>query len=94
VGLPGLEPGTSSLSEKHKALQEISRACKIPANSNILCARLFPCFQIIHLGCCTVAAHIQRSSYIEPVPAMLEETASSLINIAFRSMFLTVAVLQ
>src|ERR671921_2900803 len=60
VGLPGLEPGTSSLSEKHHALQEVSRVCKMPANLDIPCAKLFPSFQIIRLGCCTVAAHERR----------------------------------
>ena len=57
VGLPGLEPGTSSLSEKHNTLQEVSRVCKIPANKDILLLTLFPSFPIIYPGCCTVAAH-------------------------------------
>jgi hypothetical protein len=35
VGLPGLEPGTSSLSEKRNTLQEVSGVCKIPANTHI-----------------------------------------------------------
>ena len=58
VGLPGLEPGTSSLSEKHDSLQEVSRTCKTPANNNILVSTLFPTFHDIYSGCCTVAAPI------------------------------------
>ena len=57
VGLPGLEPGTSSLSEKHNALQEVSRVCKTPANKHIIRMILFLRFQFVCLGCCTVAAH-------------------------------------
>ncbi len=56
VGLPGLEPGTSSLSEKCDVLPEVFRVCKIPANRHILRAMLFLNFQDICLGCCTVAA--------------------------------------
>jgi hypothetical protein len=66
VGLPGLEPGTSSLSEKHDPLQEISGACKIPANKHIIFMLLFLSFQDIGLGCCTVAAHGARSAGLEP----------------------------
>jgi hypothetical protein len=58
VGLPGLEPGTSSLSEKHNALQEVSRVCEIAANKDIFYERLFLRFQDIRLGCCTVAAQL------------------------------------
>jgi hypothetical protein len=57
VGLPGLEPGTSSLSEKHDFLPGVSGVCKTPANSRILRVMLFPRFQDIVLGRCTVAAH-------------------------------------
>ena|SRR5215208_281505 len=53
VGLPGLEPGTSSLSEKRGTFPKISRVCNIPANKDILYAKLFPSFQVIRLGCCT-----------------------------------------
>jgi hypothetical protein len=56
VGLPGLEPGTSSLSEKYDSLLEVSGLFKIPANERILALALFPAFQDIHSGCCTVAA--------------------------------------
>ena len=61
VGLPGLEPGTSSLSEKHNALHEVSRVCNIPANRDIFYATIFLIFQDIRLGCCTVAAHTERA---------------------------------
>ena len=57
VGLPGLEPGTSSLSEKQDAFPEVSDPREMPANARILRAALFPSFQGIRLGCCTVAAH-------------------------------------
>jgi len=53
MGLPGLEPGTSSLSEKHDVLLEVSRVFKIPANQAIICITLFPSFQDIGLGCGT-----------------------------------------
>ena len=71
VGLPGLEPGTSSLSGKHDALQEVSGVCKIPANSNILCARLFPSLLEIDPDCCLVAAHL---------PAVRDERADCCHN--------------
>jgi hypothetical protein len=58
VGLPGLEPGTSSLSDKHDDFQEFSRACNIPANLDIFYARLFLSSQVIGPGCYTVAAHL------------------------------------
>ena len=38
-------------------MQEVSRVCKIAANIHILKTTLFPRFQDIRLGCCTVAAH-------------------------------------
>ncbi len=53
----GLELATSSLSGKHDALLELPRVCKIPANIHILKQTLFPSFQDIYPGCCTVAAH-------------------------------------
>ncbi len=83
VGLPGLEPGTSSLSEKRDVLQELSRVCKFPANSRILTMRLFLSFQDIRLGCCTVAAHLThfpspgmvrcqcRNSHLHPYTGLL-----------------------
>ena len=56
VGLPGLEPGTSSLSEKHDALLRFYRVCKLPANLRNMDQILFSSFQEIYPGCCTVAA--------------------------------------
>jgi hypothetical protein len=56
VGLPGLEPGTSSLSGKCDTFQERSGDCKLLANECILRWILFWGFQEIHSGCCTVAA--------------------------------------
>ena len=64
VGLPGLEPGTSSLSEKHDCIQGIPTLCKTPANTDITQTILFPRFQHIGLGYCTVAA--QRHPHGKP----------------------------
>ena len=61
VGLPGLEPGTSSLSVQRDALPEVSRDCKSPANKHIISEIVSSTFQDIRLGCCTVAAHRVRS---------------------------------
>jgi hypothetical protein len=41
VGLPGLEPGTSSLSEKCDGFLGFSSVYKHPANSRILRPKLF-----------------------------------------------------
>jgi hypothetical protein len=58
VGDSGFEPLTSSASKKYNTLQKVSRAYKIPANEGILALILFPRFQDIHSGCCTVAAQL------------------------------------
>ena len=71
VGLPGLEPGTSSLSGKHDALQHVFRICKNPANRLVLLMTVFLIFQGIRLGCCTVAAHL---------PAVRDERADCCHN--------------
>ena len=47
-------------------MQEVSRVCKIAANIHILKTTLFPRFQDIRLGCCTVAAHRARLAGLEP----------------------------
>jgi hypothetical protein len=57
VGLPGLEPGTSSLSGRCDTFQQCSEHCKLPANERILMQILFWGLQHIRSGCCTVAAH-------------------------------------
>jgi hypothetical protein len=54
VGLPRLEPGSSSLSENEEAFLDISRACKIAANKRIFLTVLFLTFQDIYSGCCTI----------------------------------------
>jgi hypothetical protein len=56
VGLPGLEPETSSFSEKRDGFLDFSSAHEYPANSRIFTPMLFLGFQHICPGCCTVAA--------------------------------------
>jgi hypothetical protein len=60
VGLPGLEPGTSSLSEKRDGFLGFSSVHKYPANGCIFRPKLFSAFQDVYSGCCTVAAHHGR----------------------------------
>ena len=60
MGLPGLEPGTSSLLEKRNNFLEVSKACKIPANIHIFLREDFPepsgySSGLLH-GCCTQIA--------------------------------------
>ncbi len=80
MGLPGLEPGTSSLSEKHNTLQEVSRVCKIPANIGISALMRFTIFQDIRLGCCTIAAQLlhtegaQQDSNLCHAPTLPQHT--------------------
>jgi hypothetical protein len=52
-----LELVTSAMRRQRYILLEVSRLCKIPAIERILARILFPSFQDIGLGCCTVAAH-------------------------------------
>jgi hypothetical protein len=52
----GLEPLASAMRGRHDTLLESSRACKTAANKAIFFMMLFPSFQEIYLGCCTVAA--------------------------------------
>jgi hypothetical protein len=56
----GFEPLTSAVQSQHDSFPEVSRACKIPANSCILCSTVFSRFQDIHSGCCTVAAQVNQ----------------------------------
>src|SRR5215204_1296677 len=56
VGDSGFEPLTSSASRKCNTFQELSVTYKSPAYTGILALTLFPTFQTIRLGCCTVAA--------------------------------------
>src|SRR5829696_3145764 len=52
----GLEPLASAVQRQQDSLLDLSGACKIPANRKIRSLKLFPIFQEIHSGCCTVAA--------------------------------------
>ena len=44
---------------------EVSEVSKIPANKRITLGMLFPSFQDICLGCCTVAAQKKRSTGLD-----------------------------
>ena len=57
VGDSGFEPLTSSASKKRDSFLDVSTTYKIPAHAVILALALFPIFQNMRLGCCTVAAH-------------------------------------
>jgi hypothetical protein len=63
VGLRGFEPLTSAVQRRYDSLLEVSGVCRYPANEQFSASSLFPAFQEIYSGCCTVAAH----------PAALEE---------------------
>ncbi len=52
----GFEPTPSAVQKRQDRLPEVSGACKMPANTLILCLKRFPAFQEIYSGCCTVAA--------------------------------------
>ena len=52
----GFEPLTSAVQRRRHALLEVSRACKTAAKARIFFRTLFPSFQVIDSGCCTVAA--------------------------------------
>ena len=56
MGDAGFEPAASAVRRQHDGLLELSGACKTPANSRISVLNLFPSFQEIYSGCCTVAA--------------------------------------
>ena len=61
----GFEPLTSAVQKRHDSFPEVSRNCKIPANKHIISEAVFPIFQDIRSGCCTVAAHRIRSTGLE-----------------------------
>ena len=70
VGDAGFEPATSAVWRQWDSLLQVSRDCKVPANSRICVLSLFPTFPEIYPGCCTVAAQIQglarQESFIFP----------------------------
>ena len=52
----GFERLTSAVQRRRDSLLELSVHCKIAANARIFCMTLFPNFQVIYSGCCTVTA--------------------------------------
>ena len=66
MGDSGFEPLASSASRKYGTLQEVSRACKFPANRHILQVTLFSRFQDISVGCCTPILPILRAGRNHP----------------------------
>ena len=57
----GLEPLASAVQRRHHTLLELSVECKTAAKARISFMTLFPSFQVIYSGCCTVAAHLLPS---------------------------------
>jgi hypothetical protein len=55
----GVKPLTSAVQRRHDSLLDFSEACKIAAKARISFMTLFPSFQVIYSGCCTVAAQTQ-----------------------------------
>ena len=50
-------PLTSAVQKRQDRLPEVFEGCKTPANRCVSAQILFPAFQEIYSGCCTVAAH-------------------------------------
>ena len=92
-GDSGFEPLTSSALRKSDAFLEVSTACKIPANSDFYSNIAFLLLSVYQLALLP-GYSVRHILNCYAVPAMLEETAGSLINIAFGLMYLTVAVVQ
>jgi hypothetical protein len=57
----GFEPLTSAVQRRRDGLQELSVACKTPANSGISVLALFAGIQDFYSGCFMVAAHVRKS---------------------------------
>ena len=53
----GFEPPTSAVQRRRHALLEFSSTSKSAVKAHIFFMTLFPSFQVIDSGCCTVAAH-------------------------------------
>jgi hypothetical protein len=51
VGLPGLEPGTSSLSETKAYVLDVHRCFKMPANPYFLILQAFCMFTAVQVRC-------------------------------------------
>ena len=64
----GFEPLTSAVQRRHDTLPDVSAVCKIPAKAVYPALALFPTFQEIYSGCCTVAAHKIRAAEPESAP--------------------------
>jgi hypothetical protein len=54
-GAEGFEPLTSAVQRRRDGLQEVVTGFKIPAKLVVSELVLFPSFQAIYSGCCTVA---------------------------------------
>jgi hypothetical protein len=54
----GIEPLTSALPGRYDRFQECSQPCEMTIDMGIFAETLFPVFQVLHSGCCTVAAHL------------------------------------
>jgi hypothetical protein len=82
VGDAGLEPATSSLYGRLITFPEVSGCCKMPANAQILRVALFPPFQKMHLGCCTVAAqgHSRNDDTHESNAPSMARARTCLVN--------------
>ena len=52
----GFEPTPSAVQRRQDRLLEIFGVCKVAAKARIFFMRLFPSFQVLYSGCCTVAA--------------------------------------
>src|SRR5215210_2256041 len=72
----GFEPLSSAVQRRRQAMLELSRTRKMAANTYILAITLFPSFQDISLGCCTVAAH-ERSEELELAPYSVRSSLPS-----------------
>ena len=76
----GFEPLTSAMQKRTHIFPNLSAACKIAAKAHISCMMLFPSFQVIYLGCYTVAAH--RATAVGRPPNRLSEPLTTLAHIA------------
>jgi hypothetical protein len=61
-------PVTSAVQRRQDTLPDVSAVCKIPAKAADSALALFPVFQQIDSGCCTVAAHKVRAAEPESAP--------------------------
>jgi hypothetical protein len=91
-GILGVDPTrlelvTSAVQRRHNTLPDVSAVCKIPAKAVDSALALFPAFQEIYSGCCTVAAHKVRAA--EP-----ESAAVTFVSLQAKEHRLTPRVAQ